>query len=68
MAKTKTFSVEVEITQRVRLLVVARRPNGAVERLQTDEGWREAAAYQDDIEFPFRFDPTTMKIVEIRAI
>lgn len=50
MAKMKMFALDVEITRKVTLFVPARRPNGAKERLLTEEGWREAIAYHDDIE------------------
>lgn len=66
MAKIKTFMVEVEVTTKHYLLVEARRPNGAAERLQTDEGWRRATAYQEDEGLPSWWNPNTMKITDIR--
>lgn len=48
MAKMKTFLVEVEITQRVTVSVQARRPQGAVDKLMTRDGWRAANMYCDE--------------------
>ena len=48
MAKRKLFAVEVEFTVKRTLYVTARRPNGAVDALYTEEGWREATAYAED--------------------
>lgn len=60
MAKVKTFVVPVTITREVLVFVDARRPNGALEALQTEEGWREATAYMDSV--PYRFDDKTMTL------
>lgn len=48
MAKMKTFAVTVEITVRETLYVEARRPNGATERVLTEEGWANATSYDDN--------------------
>jgi hypothetical protein len=50
MAKTKMFAVDVEITVKRTLFVHARRPNGAVERLSTREGWSEATRYEEEMD------------------
>lgn len=48
MAKMKTYAVEVEIVHRRTVFVDARRPNGAIEKVMTPEGWRDAIRYQED--------------------
>ena len=50
MAKLKTFAVTVEWTVRREIFVEARRPNGAAEKVLTNEGWREGTQYADDDE------------------
>jgi hypothetical protein len=66
MAKMKTFAVEVEVTRREILFVEARRPNGAAEKIQTEEGWREATSYNYDDGLPSYFDPKSMKIIKVK--
>jgi hypothetical protein len=69
MAKMKTFAVEVEITKKVLLFVEARRPGGAEALVQTEEGWSEATRYHDEDEgLPRWFDPSTMKITDVRSV
>lgn len=64
MAKMKTFAVEVEITIKTTLYVDARRPEGAATAVMTENGWRKAMAYQDDVDLQFR--RTDAKIVNVR--
>lgn len=65
MAKMKTFAVEVEFKIRRTVYVDARRPNGAAEELMTDDGWRKAMAYQDDVDLHFqRADATIIDVRE----
>lgn len=66
MAKMKTYMVPVTITRTVHVMVDARRPKGAVERLQTEEGWREATAYDDEV--PAYFDPKRMVLGEPKVM
>ena len=69
MAKMKTFAVEVEITVKRTIFVEARRPNGAVEALQTREGWAQATAYTDDPVLEGYFEaPKDMVVTQVRAI
>lgn len=42
MAKMKTFAVAIEVITKHTLFVEARRPDGAIKKLMSDEGWREA--------------------------
>lgn len=69
MAKMKTFAVEVEIPVKITLFVDARKPNGAVERLFTDEGWRQAWRYEapayDDVLSGRRKDAKVLGIREV---
>lgn len=68
MAKLKGYVVEVEVTSKVHLLVSARKPNGAAEKIQSEEGWREATRYHEDDKLPRRFNSSTMKITDIREL
>jgi hypothetical protein len=66
MAKMKTFAVEVEITRKETFFITARRPNGAIEKIKTEEGWREATSYNYDDGLPFYFDPKSMQVTKVR--
>lgn len=66
MAKMKTFAVEVEIVRKETFFIEARRPNGAVEKIKTHEGWREATSYNYDDGLPSWFDPKTMKVTKVK--
>lgn len=68
MAKMKQYAVEVEITRKETLFVEARRPNGAVEKIKTHEGWREATSYNYEDHLPSWFDPKTMKVTNVREV
>ncbi len=61
MAKVKTYAVPVTITRTVFVYIEARRPQGAAEKIQTEQGWAEAIRYDDD-DLPFNFDPKTMTV------
>jgi hypothetical protein len=66
MAKMKTFAVDVEVRRTITVFVAARKPGGAEEKIQTEEGWREATAYEE--EAPMWFDPKTMSITRVREV
>jgi hypothetical protein len=66
MAKMKSFMVEVEITYRTCVMVDARKPGGAVEKLQTDDGWHDAFRYHEDVDL--RFQQDGHKIVNVREV
>lgn len=68
MAKTKMHVVVVEEVVRHTMIVDARRPGGAVAKIKTDEGWRDATRYHEPRDVPLRFDPKTMTVVETRSI
>jgi hypothetical protein len=74
MAKIKRFAVVVEVTERHTLFVDARRPGGAVERVMTDEGWREATAWMDGCGAddcscaPLASALRNAKVVEVRPV
>lgn len=69
MAKIKTFMVEVEITTRVMVFVDARKAGGAREKIQTQEGWREAVRYSDpDENLPMWWNADKMKITDVREM
>lgn len=56
MAKMKTYAVTVVIPIERTYFVNARKPNGAVAKLQSDEGWTEATRY-DRYEEPDEWTP-----------
>jgi hypothetical protein len=64
MAKMKTYAVEVEVTTKHVLFIEARRPNGAAERLLTEDGWNEAIAWRD--EDWLQFQRRNAKVVRVR--
>ena len=68
MAKMKTFAVDIEVTTTHTVFIEARRPNGAVEKLQTEEGWREATRYDYDHELPQYFEKKSINILKVRDI
>lgn len=69
MAKMKTWVVTVQVTRELTLFVEARRAGGAQEKLESEEGWREATRYQDDeVAVPVRFDPRTMKVLNVKEM
>lgn len=56
MAKMKTYAVTVVVPVERTYFVEARKPNGAVAKLQSDEGWSEATRYEEPDEWtPMRF-------------
>lgn len=61
MAKMKQWAVDAEITIRTTLYVNARREGGARERLLTDEGWREALTYAEDVDLRFHRQDAVLK-------
>lgn len=63
----KTFMVEVEITVKRYVVVNARKPNGAIERLSTDEGWTEANRYGDETDIAVYERPSYGNIKFISA-
>lgn len=66
MAKVKTFAVDVVIPVHRTYYVEARKAGGAADKLKTDEGWRQATAYEEpDSWTPQRF-PEDAEIVNIR--
>lgn len=65
MAKMKMYAVDVQITQTITVYVDARRPGGAQDSIETDQGWQDATRYEDD-SLPHRFDPKTMKVLKVR--
>ena len=48
MAKMKTYPVTVTYPVTLTVFVVARKPGGAVDKLYTEEGWREASQWHED--------------------
>lgn len=67
MAKVKTHAVTVQWTVTRTVYVEARRPNGAIEKIQTPEGWREATRYAADDDLPL-FLPKDAVITDVRPI
>lgn len=69
MAKMKTYLVEVEVTTRHYLLVEARRPQGAVDRIMTEEGWAKATRYFDCDECGrLGANRTNAKVITVREV
>lgn len=69
MAKMKTFVVEVEIAIKRTVIVQARRPNGAIERLmdpKDDSVWWDGFKYEDPTDLGFHRDDA--KVVRVREV
>lgn len=67
MAKVKTFAVDVEFIVKRTVHVAARRPNGAVDRLKSRDGWAEATRYQEDPVLDGYFElPKDATVVRVR--
>ena len=66
MAKVKTFAVTVVVPVERTYYVQARKAGGAVAKLQTEEGWREATAYEEPDEWtPLRY-PKDAEVTRVR--
>lgn len=65
MAKMKSYAIDVVIPVKMTLYVEARRPNGAQDKLMTEEGWREAFRYHDDLDLSF-VNRSEVEVVKIR--
>lgn len=68
MAKVKSFAVEVEITIKTTLFVEARRPNGAAEKVLSEDGWREACRYTDSDTYDLMFLRRNAQVTRVREV
>lgn len=68
MAKMKRFLVEVEVPVKLMLFVNARRRGGAEALIRTEEGWRDAMAYEEPVDLRWSVNPATMNITRIKEM
>lgn len=66
MAKMKQFAVDVEIVIKRTLFVTARRPDGARQRVMSEEGWVEALQYEEPEDLDLMFYRNSAKVVAVR--
>lgn len=62
----KTFAVTIEYTVQETLYVKARRPNGATEKVLTQEGYSEAHMYEEDDHL--KLLPKNARVVGVRQV
>lgn len=66
MAKIKTYAVTVVVPVKRTYFVAARKPNGAVAKLQSEEGWSEATRYEEPDNWTPLFYPKDAEVTEVK--